>query len=82
MNPQQEKIKQREPLENAYDNFVQPHINQLIEVNAQSLPTIPVTPSCFYCASGWLLLTLLYCVWMRWRKESHLEPKTKNNIRY
>ncbi len=67
METQQDKLKQREALENAYDNFVQPYVNQLIEVNAQSLPTIPVAFSGFCCASGWLLLTMLYCVWMRSR---------------
>ncbi|SKB13714.1 conserved hypothetical protein [Planktothrix sp. PCC 11201] len=82
MDSQQDKIKDREALENAYTNFVEPHVNQLIEIDAQSLPTIPVVHSGFYCVSGWLLLTLLYCFWMRWRTESHLEPKTKNNIRY
>lgn len=67
MNDQQDRIKQREALENAHDNFVQPHINQLIEVNAQSLPTIPVAFPGFCCVSGWLVLTLLYCFWMRRR---------------
>jgi len=67
MNDQQDKIKQREALEDAYDNFVEPYINQLIEVNAQSLPNIDVAFSGLCCASGWLLLTMLYCVWMRWR---------------
>jgi len=67
MDTQQEKLKQREALENAYDNFVQPYINQLIEVNAQSLPATHIAFSGFCCASGWLVLTLLYCAWMRWR---------------
>lgn len=70
MDNQQEKVKQREALENAYSNFVEPHINQFIKVNAQPLPTIPVVHSGFYCASVWLLLTLFYCLWMRWRRDS------------
>ncbi|MCT7952918.1 hypothetical protein NG798_24260 [Ancylothrix sp. C2] len=65
MNDQQDKLKQREALENAYDNFVQPYIKQLIEVNPQSLPNIDVAFPGFCCASGWLALTLLYCVWLR-----------------
>jgi hypothetical protein len=69
--PATDKIKQREALENAYGNFVEPYINQAIAVNMQSLPTTVAVPG-FYCASGWLLLTILYCVWMRWRKESKL----------
>ena len=68
MNDQQDKLKQREALENIYGNFVEPYVNQLMEVNTQSLPTIPVAFSGFCCASGWLMLTLLYCVWMHWRK--------------
>jgi hypothetical protein len=63
------KIKDREALENAYTNFVEPHVNQLIEIDAQSLPSIPVVNSGFYCVSGWLVLTLLYCVWMRWQQK-------------
>lgn len=69
MNDQQDKIKQREALENAYTNFVEPHVNQLIEVNVQPIPETPVTFSGFYCVSGWLLLTMLYCMWMRWRNK-------------
>lgn len=65
MDTQQEKIKQREALENAYDNFVQPHIDRLIEVNAQSLPDIDVAFPGFCCVSGWLLLVVFYCFWMR-----------------
>lgn len=62
------RIKQREALENAYGNFVEPHVNQFIEINAQSLPIIPVAFPGLCCASGWLLLTVLYCVWMRWQR--------------
>ena len=65
MNDQQDKLKQREALENAYDNFVQPYIKHLIEVNPQSLPTIPAAFPGFCCVSGWLLLTFLYCVWIK-----------------
>jgi len=67
MNDQEDRIKQREALEDAHDNFVQPYINQLTEVNAQSLPDIDVALPGFCCVSGWLVLTLLYCFWMRWR---------------
>jgi hypothetical protein len=59
------KFKQREALENAYTNFVEPYVNQLIEVNSQPLPTTPVAFPCFCCASVWLLLTLLYCLWAK-----------------
>jgi hypothetical protein len=65
MTAQEDKIKQREALENAYDNFVQPYIHQLIEIKDQSLPTAPVAISGLCCASGWLALTLFYCAWMR-----------------
>ena len=67
MDSQTEKIKQREALENAYDNFVQPYLNQLTEVNAQSVPDIYVAFPGFCCVSGWLVLTLLYCFWLRGR---------------
>ena len=67
MDSQQDKLKQREALENAYGNFVEPYVNQVIAVNPQSLPNIPAAFPGFCCASGWLLLTMLYCIWMRWR---------------
>lgn len=69
MNDLQDKFKQRAALENAYSNFVEPYTNQLIEVNAQSFPSAPVAFSGFCCASIWLALTLLYCVWMQWRRD-------------
>jgi hypothetical protein len=69
MNTQQDKLKQREALENAYSNFVEPYINQVIAVNTQSLSNIPVAFPGFCCASGWLLLTMLYCVWMHWQRK-------------
>lgn len=65
MDTQQDKIKQREALENAFDNFVQPYVNHLIQVNVQPLPNSDVVFPGFCCASGWLVLTLLYCFWMR-----------------
>jgi hypothetical protein len=68
MDSQQDKWKKREALENCYTNWVEPHVNQLIEVNPQSLPATPVTSySGLCCTSAWLLLTLLYCLWMRWQ---------------
>jgi hypothetical protein len=66
MDRQQEKLKQREALENAYGNFVEPFVNQLMEVKEQSLPTIPIAFSRLCCVSGWLILTLFYCAWIRW----------------
>jgi membrane protein YqaA with SNARE-associated domain len=60
-----DKLKQREALENAHGNFVEPHINQLITVNTQLLPTMPIAPHGFCIVSGWLVLTLIYCVWVR-----------------
>lgn len=62
MDSQKDKIKQREALENAYSNFVEPYVNQLIEVPVDSISTVPVVSSEFYYVSGWLLLTLLYCM--------------------
>jgi hypothetical protein len=64
----QQKIKDREALENAHGNFVEPYIHQLIEVKAQSLPTT-VAISGFCCASAWLALTLFYCAWIRSHKK-------------
>lgn len=61
----QQKIKDREALENAHENFVQPYIHQLIEVQEQSLPTTPVAISGLCCTSAWLALILVYCTWMR-----------------
>lgn len=59
------KFKEREALENAYSNFVEPYVKQLIEVKPQSLSTTPVAFPCFCCASGWLVLVLLYCLWAK-----------------
>jgi len=68
MNDQEDRIKQREALENAYDNLVEPYVNQfIIEVNAQPSPSIDVTLPGFCVVSGWLVLTLLYYFWMRYR---------------
>ncbi|MGL4502005.1 MAG: hypothetical protein ACRCU2_23265 [Planktothrix sp.] len=64
---QQDKIKQRQALEDAYSNFVEPHINQLLEVKVESMTTVPVTSASLVYASGWLLLTMICCLWMRRR---------------
>lgn len=70
MDSQQSKWKQRQALENCYSNFVEPYVNQFMEVNTQSLPAVPVASySGLCCTSGWLLLTLLYCMWMRWQRK-------------
>ena len=68
MDNQQEKVKQREALENAHGNFVEPYINQFIAVNNQSLPITPVTPPGLYCTSAWLMLALGYCAWLYFLK--------------
>ncbi|MEC4984900.1 MAG: hypothetical protein SAJ37_04675 [Oscillatoria sp. PMC 1068.18] len=65
---QQALQQQREALENAYGNFVEPHVNQWMEINTQILAEVPVTYSGFHYVSGWLLLTVLYCVWMRLKR--------------
>ena len=80
MDTQQDKLKQREALENAYGNFVEPYVNQVIAINAQSLSNIPVAFSGFCCASGWLLLTMLYCVWMRWQRKKQSRTQNNNNF--
>jgi hypothetical protein len=67
MATQEDRIKQREALEDAHDNFVQPHIEQLTEVNTQSLPNIDVALPGFCYVSGWLVLVIFYCFWTRWR---------------
>ncbi|AFY80901.1 hypothetical protein [Oscillatoria acuminata] len=69
MDELQDKVKQREALENAYGNFVEPQINQWLEVQVQSVPTVPVMSAPLGCALGWLLLTGVYCLWMRRRGE-------------
>lgn len=70
MNEVQDKFKQREALENAYSNFVEPHVNRLIEVKVDAASVTPVNsvfPSCFYSVSIWLLLTGVYCLSTRLR---------------
>lgn len=64
MDTQELRIRQREALENAHGNFVEPHINQFIAVNSQSLTTIPINPSGLYCTSAWLVLALGYLAWL------------------
>ncbi|MEA5467275.1 hypothetical protein [Spirulina sp. 06S082] len=73
MDSQQDKIKQREALENAYTNFVEPHVNQSIAIDPQPIASNPVIFSGFCCASGWLLMTLCYCFVMRWRGNKRLK---------
>lgn len=65
-NPQQDKLKQREALENAYGNFVEPHFTSLVVVRPESSEIAPLTPAATGCTSGWLLLTLVYCLGLRW----------------
>jgi hypothetical protein len=63
--PLTDKIKQRQALEDAYSNFVEPHIIQLLEVKVESVTTVPVTSAGLGCVSGWLLLVMLYSILMR-----------------
>jgi len=70
MATQEDRIKQREALEDAHDNFVQPHIEQFTEVNTQSLPNIDVALPGFCYVSGWLALVIFYCFWTRYRMSS------------
>ena len=67
MATQEDRIKQREALEDAHGNFVEPYINQLIEVNVQSSPNIDVVLPGFCYVSGWLVLVVFYCFWTRYR---------------
>ncbi|MGL4503062.1 MAG: hypothetical protein ACRCU2_28630 [Planktothrix sp.] len=62
---QQYKIKQRQALEDAYSNFVEPYLHQGIEVKLESSSPVAVSPVGVYYASGWLLLVMLYFIWMR-----------------
>ncbi|MBO0348315.1 hypothetical protein J0895_04185 [Phormidium pseudopriestleyi FRX01] len=55
-----DKIKQRQALEDAYSNFVEPYLNQRIEVKLESSCSVAVSPVGFYYASAWLLLVMLY----------------------
>lgn len=58
-----DKIKQREALENAYSNFVEPHVMQLQLREVDATPKPPVTVATWGCCFtlGWLLLVLFYC---------------------
>jgi len=58
-----DKIKQREALENAYSNFVEPHVIQLQLLEVDATPKPPVTVATWGCCFtlGWLLLVLFYC---------------------
>lgn len=64
-----EKVKQREALENAYTNFVEPQVNQQIEVPVHPLPPPPVNSSVCCSVCGWLLLTLLYFLCIGYRNK-------------
>jgi hypothetical protein len=63
--PLTDKIKQRQALEDAYSNFVEPYLYQRIEVKLESSSSVAVSPVGVYYASGWLLLVMLYTVLMR-----------------
>ena len=63
-----DKLKKRQALEDAYSNYVEPHINQLIEVKVESMTTVPVTSAGLVWVSGWLLLTLVCYLRMRRRR--------------
>lgn len=66
----QDKFKQRAALEDAYSNFVEPYVNEVMEIQLNSsleTPPAPVMSACLGCVSGWLLLTFVYCLWMRRR---------------
>lgn len=65
MESQQDKIKQREALENAYGNFVEPYITQETVVNTPQMIPVANSDTGFCLLSGWLVITLVYCVWMR-----------------
>ena len=69
MNDQQNKWKQRQALESCYSNFVEPYVNQLIEVKDGSSLPVSVAFYGFCFASGWLLLTFVCCMLMRWREK-------------
>ena len=65
----QDKFKQRQALEDAYGNFVEPYVNQVMEIqiNPAQTPPVRVCEMGTYRVSGWLLLTMAYCWWMRRR---------------
>ncbi len=63
-NPQHSKLKQREALENAYSNFVEPHLTSTVPLAPNAIA--PLTPTVAGCTSGWLLLTVVYCLGLRW----------------
>jgi len=58
MEKYEQKLKEREALEGAYGTFVEPYVNQAIALPHE---TITNPQMGLYCASGWLLLTLIYC---------------------
>ena len=76
----QVKIKQRQALENAYGNLVEPYVKQVMEVPPQTLATAPVAFPCFCTASVWLLLTFLYYVWMRWGVAASRRKKSAHKL--
>ncbi|WP_286167583.1 hypothetical protein, partial [Limnospira platensis] len=60
----QDKFKQRAALEDAYSNFVEPYVNQVMEIHLNSFletPPVPVMFAGLGCVSGCLLLTVVYC---------------------
>ncbi|MDB9518952.1 hypothetical protein PN466_18570 [Roseofilum reptotaenium CS-1145] len=65
INPEKlAKNRQREVLENLGTTLVDPHIQQLTSIPSHT-PPIPAHPVVgFGCASGWLLVTFIYC-WMK-----------------
>lgn len=62
MDELQQKIKQRQALEDAYSNFVEPYLYQRIEVKQESSCSVAVSPVGVYSVSAWLLLVMLYSI--------------------
>ena len=68
MDTTQDRIKQREALENVMTILLEPYVNNLLLKLTRSLHRVLMLRFlAFACVSGWLVLTLLYCFWMRYR---------------
>ncbi|WP_072620792.1 hypothetical protein [Spirulina major] len=60
MDELEQKLKERDALEGAYGSFVEPYVTQQIEIG--------VDGAGFYCVAAWVVLTVLYCGWVRSRR--------------
>lgn len=73
MDELEQKLKEREALEGAYGTLVEPYVNQHSVIRSDAVENIAVDGMGVFCASAWLVLTVVYCAKVR----SHFSNVTR-----